>query len=97
MHMKRVCIVVLSSDTHFRRISFSFGVKLMSKYFFTFHCFYCKSTWWFVSACICKLGVQITVTFDPNFGLNECLFVPECVCNIGMYVIVTFAPNFGVD
>ena len=97
MHMKRVCIVVLSSDTHFRRISFSFGVKLMSKCIFTFLCFYCKSAWWFVFACVCKLGTQIRVTFGPNFGVNECLFVPECVCNVGMDIIVTFVPNFGVD
>ena len=39
MHMKRVCIVVLSSETYFHRISFVFGVKLISKYFFNVYLF----------------------------------------------------------
>ena len=40
MHMKGVCIVVLSSEAYLYGIGFVFGVKLMSNCFFYFFMFF---------------------------------------------------------
>ena len=40
MHMKSVCIVVLSSEAYLYGIGFVFGVKLMSNCFFYFFMFF---------------------------------------------------------
>ena len=55
MHMKGVCIVVLSSEVYLYGIGSAFGVKLMSNCFFTFLRFYLSrsSVTGFLSFCYC--------------------------------------------